>query len=131
MMTEIHAKCSQCGKRHIFYSGHPPDEETLSQALKHFKGKTRLNIKGILQQHQIDRTLYGYALYVCPQCRILYNPYTIEIEYDNLLIFKPGHKCQHCYTTLQKTDPLQEGTATDKQSQYICEICGGTLQFQI
>lgn len=84
--------------------------------MNHFKGKTRLHISSLQKKHNIDHSEFGYEIYACPKCHILSNPYAVEVEYDQLMLFKPFYKCEACNTTLEK--------AAKPYAEYCCSACG-------
>ncbi len=119
-MKKVSLYCAHCQQDYPFLIGHEEGEDTLEAAMKHFKGKTRLHIKGILKKHQLDAYRFGYEILACESCKILENPYTVEVEYDSIMLFRPYYKCQRCYQSL---------TLADHQNleKYCCKQCGQPL----
>jgi hypothetical protein len=46
-MEKITLKCNSCAVEEIFKIGREAGEETLDNAMKHFKGKTKLHIRSL------------------------------------------------------------------------------------
>ncbi len=109
-------QCTQCHSKEHFKTGHDDNEDSIEKAIEQFHGKTQIQVRSIIRKHKIDNAEYGFALFACPQCQILYNPYSVKVEYDNIMLFQPFHKCQRCNTTLVK--------ATDPIKTYACRKCG-------
>ncbi|MFK5892603.1 MAG: hypothetical protein QM504_05235 [Pseudomonadota bacterium] len=115
-MEIITLKCKACSVEKEFKVGREASEKSLDNAMEHFKGKTKLHIKSLQKKHKIDKSEFGYAIYACPKCHTLRNPYTVEVEYDQLMVFKPFYKCQECNSSLVKAlEPIEE---------YSCSACG-------
>lgn len=109
-------QCEHCHSIEYFKLG-PDGAENIEQAANnHVQGKTQIQAKSIIRKHSIDRAEYAYALYTCPACKTLYNPYAIKIEYDEIMLFQPFYKCQKCNTTLVK--------AEEPYTSYACKHCG-------
>ncbi|MCU7834604.1 MAG: hypothetical protein KZQ83_05040 [gamma proteobacterium symbiont of Taylorina sp.] len=109
----IEVECSHCHEAAHYKLGHDSD---IDEALTHLKGKTQIQIKSIIKNHKLDKAEYGYALYACPKCLSLYNPYDVRVEYDEIMLFQPFYKCQQCNITLTK--------AKQPYTDYICKECG-------
>lgn len=110
---------TQCGHCHTvehFHIGHDSTETSIEKVVKHLQGKTQIQIRSIIRKHQIDLAEYGFALYACPKCQTLYNPFDVKIEYDQIMLFQPFYKCDQCNATLKK--------ATEDISAYACKKCG-------
>ncbi len=115
-VKSIDAQCQHCHSKVHFKIGHDDKEESIEKAIDNLTGKTQIQVRSIIRKHTIDNAEYGYALFVCPDCQILYNPYSVKVEYDNIMLFQPFHKCQRCNSTLIK--------ATNTIEAYACEQCG-------
>jgi DNA-directed RNA polymerase subunit RPC12/RpoP len=113
-------KCKHCSNEEVFKLGPNEGEDSLDKAKEHFKGKTKLHISSLQKKHKIDSSKFGYEILVCPNCQTLKNQYTVEVEYDQLMVFKPFYKCQQCGSTLEKiVAPLEENIRTK-----CCSSCG-------
>jgi predicted RNA-binding Zn-ribbon protein involved in translation (DUF1610 family) len=112
----ITIQCQHCHTQEQYKVGHSNSENTLVEAIDNFHGKTQIQLRSIIKKHHIDKAEFGYALFNCPECQTLYNPYAVEVEYDEIMLFKPFHKCQSCNTTLIRT--------TEAISTYTCKHCG-------
>ncbi len=115
-MDEIILKCTDCASEKNYKIGPEEGENTLSDAMSHFKGKTKLHVSSLMKKHKIDGSEFGYEIFKCPKCNTLNNLYAVEVEYDQLMVFKPFFKCQVCNTTLEK--------AAKPYEQYSCTECG-------
>lgn len=109
-------RCGHCNAVEHFQIGHDNSENDIEKALTHIQGKTRKQVRSILKKHTLNHTEYGFALYTCPKCQTLHNPFTIKIEYDDIMLFQPFYKCQQCNSTLIK--------ATEPVTSYCCNHCG-------
>ncbi len=110
-------RCNKCHTTENFKIGHDDSEESLDKAVEHLQGKTQIQVRSILRKHKVDTAEFGFALYHCPKCQILYNPYAVRVEYDDIMVFQPFYKCSVCDTTLQK--------ATQAIENYACKQCAG------
>ncbi len=110
------AQCKQCQSIQHLKTGHDDKEDSIDKATEQLHGKTQIQVRSIIRKHKVDSAEYGFALFVCPQCQILYNPYSVKVEYDDIMLFQPFHKCQRCNTTLLK--------ATEAVETYACKQCG-------
>ncbi len=110
------ARCGHCNAVEHFQIGHDSTENSIEKAVKHLEGKTRIQVRSIIQKHHIDKAEYGFALYACPKCQTLYNPFAIKIEYDDIMLFQPFYKCNQCNSTLMKISAAVES--------YACKQCG-------
>ena len=63
---------------------------------------------------------FGFEILTCTRCKTLKNQYTITVEYDDIMVFKPYYKCQECGTTLEKIAGPIEENLSDK----CCSSCG-------
>ncbi len=108
-------QCSHCQSEEHFKLGHRDNEDTIEQAIDNFQGKTQIQIRSIIKKHRINHAQYGFTLFNCPECNTLYNPFTIELEYDDIMLFKPFHKCPQCNSTL-----IKAGKTIDS---YTCKQC--------
>ncbi|MCK5663821.1 MAG: hypothetical protein KAI17_10055 [Thiotrichaceae bacterium] len=111
----LEIQCTHCHDTAHYKVGHSGENE-IKQALDNIKGKTRIQIKSIINNHKIDKFEFGYRLYACPKCRTLSNPDDIRVEYDEIMIFQPFYKCQQCNLTLVK--------AEEPFTSYVCSKCG-------
>ena len=107
--------CGHCNTVEHFQIGHDDTENSIEKALRHIQGKTRIQVRSILKNHTVNNAEYGFALYSCPKCQTLHNPFTVKIEYDDIMLFQPFYKCQQCNSTLLK--------ATDPVESYACKQC--------
>lgn len=114
-IKSIEAQCQNCQASEHFKIGHEDSEDSIEKALEQLHGKTQIQVRSILKKHKLDKAEYGFALFVCPDCQILYNPYSVKVEYDNIMLFQPFHKCQRCNSTLIR--------ATEDISHYACKQC--------
>lgn len=112
----LDTQCKHCHAKEHFKIGHDDKEDTIENAIDQLQGKTQIQVRSIIKKHSIDNAEYGFALFVCPECRILYNPYSVRVEYDNIMLFQPFHKCARCNTTLVK--------AREPVEAYNCKQCG-------
>lgn len=110
------AQCQHCHSIEHFKIGHDDNEDSIEKAIDHLQGKTQIQVRSIIKKHKINRAEYGFTLFVCPQCQILYNPFSVKVEYDNIMLFQPFHKCGRCNSTLIK--------ATEPVETYACKQCG-------
>ena len=107
-------QCAHCHDTAHYKMGHS-GEDDIKAALKNIKGKTQIQVKSIIKNHNIDKATFGYSLYACPKCQTLSNPYDIRVEYDDIMVFQPYYKCQHCNVTLVK--------AEEPYTSYVCSKC--------
>jgi len=115
-IKSIDAQCQQCQSKEHFKVGHDDNEDSIDKAIENLHGKTQIQVRSIIRKHKVNQAEYGYALYVCPECQILYNPYSVKVEYDDIMLFQPFHKCSRCNSTLIK--------ATNAIEAYACKQCG-------
>ena len=115
-ISSFQTYCNHCQAVETFQLGHDDAQDTLQKALDHLQGKTQIQVRSILKKHKVDLAEYGYALYHCPECQTLYNPYAVKVEYDDIMLFQPFYKCPKCNTTLQK--------AAQTIENYACKQCG-------
>jgi hypothetical protein len=113
----LDAQCQHCQTLVHFKIGHDENEDTLAQAIDHFQGKTQIQIRSLLKKHTMNHSDYGFSLFVCSDCQRVYNPFTVTIEYDDIMLFKPFHQCQQCHITLLPIKP-------DDIEQCHCSHCG-------
>ena len=97
-------QCEHCHAQEQFKIGFADKDDTIEKAIDNFHGKTQIQIRSIIKKHTINNSRYGYALFTCHECHTLFNPYTVEIEYDDIMLFKPFHKCEPCNATLVRVD---------------------------
>lgn len=110
-------QCKHCHAEDHFKLGHDDKEDSIEKAIDNFQGKTQIQLRSIIRKHQVNSAEYGYALFNCPDCHTLFNPYAVEIEYDDIMLFKPFHKCGTCNSTLMR--------ANEKFiDSYSCRQCG-------
>lgn len=109
-------QCSHCHNIAEFHLGHNSTEDSIDQAIEHLHGKTQIQVRSIIKNHQINKAEYGFALYACPKCQTLYNPFAVTIEYDGMMLFQPFYKCNQCNSTLTKTSESIES--------FSCKHCG-------
>ncbi len=109
-------RCKNCHAAENFKIGHDDSEDSLDKAVEHLQGKTQIQVRSILRKHKVDTAEYGFALYHCPKCQTLYNPYAVRVEYDDIMMFQPFYKCPQCDSTLHK--------ATSPIENYACKQCG-------
>ena len=114
----VDVQCQHCQATEHYKIGHDDSEDSIEKAVEKLQGKTQIQVRSIIRKHQLDNAEYGFALFACPDCRILYNPYSVRVEYDNIMVFQPFHKCQRCNTTLIK--------AGEDIESYACRQCGET-----
>ncbi|MCW8931831.1 MAG: hypothetical protein OQL19_16560 [Gammaproteobacteria bacterium] len=115
-VQSLDVQCQHCHSKTQFKIGHDDNQETIEKAIDNLQGKTQIQVRSIIKKHTIDAAEYGFALFACPECKILYNPYSVKVEYDNIMLFQPFHKCSRCNTTLIK--------ATEAIEAYACKQCG-------
>jgi DNA replicative helicase MCM subunit Mcm2 (Cdc46/Mcm family) len=108
-------QCQQCQQIETFKAGHDDVENSIEKAVPHLQGKTQIQVKSIIRKHQIDQAVYGYAAFSCPDCHTIYNHYSVKVEYDNIMLFQPFHKCPNCNNTLLKISTLPK--------THICQQC--------
>ena len=114
-IQSIKIQCQQCHNQEPFKVGYDDKEDSIDKAIKNFQGKTQIQLRSIIKKHTINQAQYGYAIFQCPQCGRLYNHYFAEVEYDNIMLFKPFHKCSTCNSTLLRiSEPPQS---------YTCQQC--------
>ena len=112
----LQIKCGHCHTTEQFKIGHDDGMDTLQKAVAMLQGKTQIQVRSILRNHKIDHAEYGFALYACPKCQTLHNPFDVKVEYDEIMLFQPFYKCQRCNSTLLK--------ATEPVASYACRQCG-------
>ena len=115
-IQSLNIQCQHCHSKEHFKIGHDDNQDSIEKAIDQLHGKTQIQVRSIIKKHTIDHAEYGFALFVCPECQILYNPFSVKIEYDNIMLFQPFHKCARCNTTLIK--------ATEAVENYACKQCG-------
>lgn len=115
-IIEFDAQCNHCHSKEHFKTGHDDNEDCIEKAVDSLQGKTQIQVRSIVRKHKIDSAEYGFMLFACPECQILYNPYSVKVEYDNIMLFQAFHKCPRCNTTLVK--------ATEPIATYACKQCG-------
>jgi len=108
-------QCTHCHAQEPYKIGHDDNEDSIEKAIDCFQGKTQIQIRSIIRKHKVNNARYGFALFTCPECHTLFNPYTVEVEYDDTMLFKPFHKCGECNTTL-----VRVGNPTEA---YTCKAC--------
>ena len=86
-IKSIDVQCQHCHSEEHFKIGHDDKEDTIEKAIDNLQGKTQIQVRSIIKKHKIDSAEYGFALFVCPECQILYNPYSVKVEYDNIMLF--------------------------------------------
>ena len=115
-IQSLDIQCGHCHSEEHYKIGHDENEQSIDKAIDNFQGKTQIQIRSIIRKHKINKAEYGFALFSCPECHTLFNPYSVEIEYDEIMLFKPFHKCGHCNSTLiRAADPIES---------YTCKQCG-------
>ncbi|MCK5696863.1 MAG: hypothetical protein KAI02_01800 [Gammaproteobacteria bacterium] len=108
-------QCQHCHAQEAYKMGHEEAETSIEKATDCFQGKTQIQIRSIIRKHTINSAKYGFSVFTCPECQTLFNPYSVEIEYDDIMLFKPFHKCGECNTTLIQVDDLTKS--------YTCQKC--------
>ncbi len=115
-IQSLDIQCGHCHSEEHYKIGHDENEQSIDKAIDNFQGKTQIQIRSIIRKHKINKAEYGFALFSCPECHTLFNPYSVEIEYDEIMLFKPFHKCGHCNSTLiRAAEPIE---------YYACKQCG-------
>jgi len=115
-IQSLNIECEHCHSEEHYKIGHDENEQSIDKAIDNFQGKTQIQIRSIIRKHKINKAEYGFALFSCPECHTLFNPYSVEIEYDEIMLFKPFHKCGHCNSTLiRAAEPIEH---------YVCKQCG-------
>lgn len=115
-IQSLDIQCEHCHAEEHYKIGHEDSEDSIEKAIDCFQGKTQIQIRSIIRKHTINKAEYGFALFTCPDCHTLFNPYAVEIEYDDIMLFKPFHKCGPCNSTLIR--------ATEAIESYACKQCG-------
>lgn len=121
-MITTRLKCQNCSNEETFKIGTENIDDTLEDAKNNFKGKTKLHISSLQKKHTINSSQFGYEILTCTKCKTLKNQYTVTVEYDDIMVFKPYYKCQECGSTLEKLTRPIEDNLTDK----CCTYCGNT-----
>lgn len=115
-IQSLDVQCGHCHAEEHYKIGHSDNEDRIEKAIDSFQGKTQIQIRSIIKKHTINSAEYGFALFNCPECQTLFNPFSVEIEYDDIMLFKPFHKCGQCNSTLIR--------ATKPVESYVCKHCG-------
>jgi len=115
-IQSLDIQCGHCHSEEHYKIGHNENEHSIEKTIDNFQGNTQIQIRSIIRKHTINKAEYGFALFSCPECHTLFNPYSVEIEYDEIMLFKPFHKCGHCNSTLiRAAEPIEH---------YVCKQCG-------
>lgn len=64
-MEKITLKCHSCSFEKEFEIGWEEGEDSLDDAMYHFKGKNKLHIRSLQKKHKIDHFECGYEIYAC------------------------------------------------------------------
>jgi len=103
-------KCRNCGYEEFFNQGHGhlvhpqsvKDYLTLKKKLFHYK--THGKILALSQVHPNLQIKATFQIYMCPDCRLLYDKAEVKVYDDEKTYHKSQFRCTHCNRRLKLTN---------------------------
>lgn len=80
-IQSLNIQCRHCHSKEHFKTGHDDNQDSIEKAIDQLQGKTQIQVRSIIKKHTIDHAEYGFALFVCPECQNLYNPFSVKRQY--------------------------------------------------